>query len=185
MVLSEDGSHREMKDLKYGEEREIVREKAFMILITKIHNPFSLLFCLRKTFPLRDNNQIGRKKCRNRKKGEKLLQMTKENKMSFWHAVYSRTSFASSLLILIVSESILKTFFTEQQTLVCQIHCKSLQDFPGCWATVNLGIRSLSLDGVFSIGLHLSSKLMTKLSSKHGGKSVQLPISDEIFSLGK
>lgn len=127
VVLSDDGSHREMKDLKYGEEREIVREKAFMILITKIHNPFSLLFWLRKTFPPRDNNQIGGKKCRNRKKGEKLLQMTKENKISFWHAVYSRTSFASSLLILIVSESILKTFFTEQQTLVCQIHCKSLQ----------------------------------------------------------
>lgn len=40
-----------------SEVREIIREKVFMILITKIHNPPSLLFWLRKTFPLRDNNQ--------------------------------------------------------------------------------------------------------------------------------
>lgn len=111
--------------------------------------------------------------------------MTKENKISFWHAVYSRTSFTSSLLILIVSESILKTFFTEQQTLFCQIHCKSLHGFCRTSLAAELGIRSLSLDGVFSICLHLSSKLMAKLSSKHGGKSLQLFISDEIFCLGK
>jgi len=91
------------------EEREIVKEKVFMILITKIHNPPSLLFWLRRTFPLRDNNQKREKKCRNRKRGEKLFKKAEEHTNLFWHAVYSRTSFTSSLLILTVSGSILES----------------------------------------------------------------------------
>lgn len=39
------------------EEREIIREKGFMIPITKVYNPPSLLFWLRRTFLLRDIHQ--------------------------------------------------------------------------------------------------------------------------------
>lgn len=59
-----------------------------------------------------------------------------------------------------------------------------LQDSPGHRATLNLGIPSLSLNGVFRICLHLSSKLTAKPSRKHGGKPAQLYLFDGIFCLG-
>lgn len=54
-----------------GREREIIREKGFMILITKIHNPSRLLFWLIRTFPLRDNNQEKKKKKKMQKQKER------------------------------------------------------------------------------------------------------------------
>lgn len=107
------------------EEREIVRERAFMILITKIHNPPSLLFWLRRTFPRRDNNQKKKKEMQKQKERGEIIEDNWGKQNLLLDVVYSRTSFASSLLILIVSESILETFFTEQETLFFQIHCKS------------------------------------------------------------
>lgn len=51
-------------------ERENIREKAFMILIAKIHNPPSLLFWRRRTFPLRDNNQKKERDAETEKEGK-------------------------------------------------------------------------------------------------------------------
>lgn len=170
------------------EEREIVREKAFMILITKIHNPPSLLFWLRRTFPLRDNNQKKKKEMQKQKERGEII----EDDWGKQNLLLACSLQQNKLRKLVTnSHSIGKRFgnifhWTADPVLPNPLKTPwVLQDSPAHRGTVNLGIYSLSLNGVFSICLHLSSKLMAKLSRKHRGKPVQFSIFDGIFCLGK
>lgn len=65
------------------EERETVGGKAFMILITKIHNPPSLLFWLRRTFPLRDNNQKKERDAETEREGGNYWRRLRKTKPPF------------------------------------------------------------------------------------------------------
>lgn len=59
------------------EERELIREKGFMILITKVHNPLSLLFWLRRTFPPRDIHQEEKRDAKPESEGENYWRIRK------------------------------------------------------------------------------------------------------------
>lgn len=70
-----------------GRETEIIKEKAFMILITKIHNPARLLFWLRRTFPLRDSNQKKETDVETERDGENYWENWEKQNISVAHSL--------------------------------------------------------------------------------------------------
>lgn len=157
-----------------------------MILITKIHNPPSLLFWLRRAFSLRDIHQEKNEMQKQNGRGEIIEEQGEEN-------LPLVCSFQQNTLHTLVTNchSTRKHFgnifrWTAASLLTNLLQMPwVLQDSHGQRAAVSLGIPSLSLHGVFSIHLHLSSKLMAKFSSKDGNEPTQLSNFDVIFSSGK
>lgn len=152
-----------------------------MILVTKIHSPPSLLFWLRRTFPLRDNNQKKKKEVQKQKERRKII----EDGWGKQNIFLACSLQQNKLRHLVTNSNSIRNYFGNTSHWTDPLLPNPLQipwvpqDSPGHQATVNLGTHSLSLDRVFSICL------MTKLSSKHGSKPGQLSISDSTFCLGK
>lgn len=156
-----------------------------MILITKIHNPPSLLFWLRRAFSLRDihqeKNEVQKQKGRGKiteEQGEENLPLVCSFQQNTLHTLVTNCHSTRKHF-----GNIFQWTAASLLTNLLQIPWV-LQDSHGRRAAVSLGIPSLSLHGVFSIHLHLSSKLMAKFSSKDGGEPTQLSNFDVIFSSG-